>query len=63
MDPQQLPTVDDQWAEYRRRKATYDTLMDAWKSGGRVGSPPPRPVPPHTPGFLSPGLNPLDEEC
>lgn len=53
-DHNDLPTVDDQWADYRNRKATFDTLMELWISGGRLGPPPPQPVPPHTPGWLPP---------
>lgn len=36
--------------EHLKRKAAYDAEYQAWKNGGEIGNPPPRPVPPHTPG-------------
>ena len=49
--PADLPTPAEQEREYRSRKATYDALYGRWVADGRLGPPPPRPVPPHTPGW------------
>jgi hypothetical protein len=32
-------------------RAEYERKLQAWKEGGEVGDPPPRPVKPHTPGM------------
>ena len=36
---------------YAESKAQFDREYGDWKAGGKIGSPPPRPVPPHTPGW------------
>lgn len=46
-----LPAPQEQQAAYGRRKLRYDEAMQAWRDGGKVGPPPPHPVPPHTPGW------------
>lgn len=44
------PTSAEQLAEFDRHWDYYEQRLEAWKEGGRVGPPPPRPVRPHTPG-------------
>lgn len=51
----------DVWRNHQRRMHTYDVLLQQWKDHGKVGPPPPRPVPPHTPGW-NPAVNRTDEE-
>lgn len=41
----------EQAANYAIAKDEYDSAMGLWKDNGRFGPPPPRPVPPHTPGW------------
>ena len=36
--------------EYAERRQAWEKAKAAWDAGGRVGSPPPYPVPPHTVG-------------
>lgn len=48
-----LPTEAEQMAEFERRQATYEAELDRFRRGER-SVPPPRPVKPHTPGFLPP---------
>lgn len=61
-DPSVEATLTDEaraelreFAEYLKQKQAYRVAFAAWEAGGRVGDPPPRPVPPHTPsGSLAP---------
>jgi hypothetical protein len=46
-----LPTEAEILAVYRDAKARFDLAYRAWIDGGKQGDPPPRPVPPHIPGF------------
>lgn len=46
-----LPTPEEQQAEYQRKRMEFERAEAAWIAGGRVGPPPPHPVRPHTPGW------------
>lgn len=39
---------------YDENRAEYERRYTEWMTGGGVGEAPPRPVPPHTPGFRGP---------
>lgn len=49
-----IPTPQEQWERYQIAKALHDDVVRAWKAAGRTFALPPRPIPPHTPGWFVP---------
>lgn len=45
-----LSMREQQMQEYQRRTAEWQRQYNVWRDNGGVGSPPPYPVRPHTPG-------------
>ena len=48
-----LTPEGERHADFVRNHAVFRRVYAAWKNGGRHGPPPPRPIPPHTPGWLA----------
>lgn len=57
---QPAPTAAEIKARYQRARKHYEEARERWRDGGRIGPPPPCPVPPHTPGWR--GAPPSPEE-